>query len=101
MLFIVQEVLWESSSEEEGDEEEGGGGEGVKRESGVVDVEDVGDMLHKARPPRASRELKIKRRGERREMVTPLLRKTLNKQGTVLDTAYVFIGYVTLIRGSI
>ncbi|CAI8020330.1 S-adenosyl-L-methionine-dependent tRNA 4-demethylwyosine synthase TYW1 [Geodia barretti] len=76
----MPEVLWESSSEEEGEEEEGGG-EGGKRESGVVDLEDVGDMLRKARPPRASRELKIKRRGERREMVTPLLRKTLSKQG--------------------
>ena len=89
-VVIVQEVLWESSSEEEGEEEEEGGGEGGKRESGVVDLEDVVDMLRKARPPRASRELKIKRRGERREMVTPLLRKTLSKQ-VVYSNAYCIV----------
>lgn len=77
-------MLWESSSEEEGEDEEeereGGNGGG----GGVVDVEDVGDMLHRARPPRRGRELQIKKRSEVREMVTPLLRKTLSKQGTYI-----------------
>ena len=86
-MCVLQEVLWESSSEEEREEEEEREGEGEgRRKSGVVDVEDVGDMLHKARPSRASRELQIKRRPEKREMVTPLLRKTLSKQGMQVCT---------------
>ena len=81
-LFFLQ-VLWESSSEEEGEEEEEEreGASSVKSSSGVVDVEDVGDMLHRTRPSQSGRELKIRKRVEKREMVTPLLRKNLTKQG--------------------
>ena len=77
--------MWESSSEEEREDEEEEKKEvvGMKGGSGVVDVEDVGDMLHRARPLLASRELLVRKRVEKREMVTPLLRKTLSKQGKV------------------
>ena len=89
--------MWESTSEEEEEEVEGGkeeggrSGVGSSRESGVVDVEDVGKVLHRARVPRASRELEVRKRVEPREMVTPLLRKNLSKQGTYM---YVRIMYV-------
>ena len=93
--------MWESSSEEEEEDEEEGkeeeGRSGVKgsREggSGVVDVEDVGKVLHRARVPRASRELEVRKRVEPKEMVTPLLRKNLSKQGTV-QTKSVMCSYV-------
>lgn len=91
-ILFLQDVLWETSSEEgesveeEGQEGEGEeGGSGVKRSgkaaSGVVDVEDMGRVLHKARVSRASRGLVIRKRAEPREMVTPLLKKNLSKQG--------------------
>lgn len=50
--------------------------------AGVVDVEDIGKVLHRVRVPRAGGKVEIKRRVEPREMVTPLLRKNLSKQGT-------------------
>ena len=87
LLLSTQEVLWESSSEdgeggEEGKEEKEESS-GTKTASGVVDVEDVGDMLYAARSPQSSRELKIRKKAEIREMVTPLLRKNLTKQGSI------------------
>ena len=100
--------MWESTSEEEeeevegGKEEEGRSGVGSSRESGVVDVEDVGKVLHRARVPRASRELEVRKRVEPREMVTPLLRKNLSKQGTYVHVQYcictVVHAYIVLVN---
>ena len=80
--------MWESSSEEEEEKEEEVR-DGVERqsdtqnESGVVDVEEVGNMMHRARGSRSTGKLEIRKRLEPREMVTPLLRKTLSKQGVL------------------
>ena len=60
------------------------GGSGAKSESGIVDVEDVGNMLHKVRVSRVSKDLKIRNKVEPREMVTPLMKKTLSKQGNIV-----------------
>ena len=86
-------MLWEEETSDEEDRSmEEGGEEGEEGESkqklsgrsgaGVVDVEDMGKVLHRARVPHAGGEVEIKRRVEPREMVTPLLRKNLTKQGT-------------------
>lgn len=82
-------MLWEETSDEEDEsvgerEEEEEEKQKLSRRSGagVVDVEDMGRVLHRARVPRAGGEVEIKRRVEPREMVTPLLRKNLSKQGT-------------------
>lgn len=74
--------MWESSSEEEDDVEDNEEMGQVKTGGGIVDVEDVGNMLRTVRVPRGGKELKIRKKTERREMVTPLLRKNLTKQGT-------------------
>ena len=86
MYICAQEVFWETSSEEE-EEEEGRGKDGEQGEGGggggVVDVEDIGRVLHRVKIPRAGRGEEVRKRAkmEPREMVTPLLRKNLSKQG--------------------
>ena len=88
MYMYLQDMLWESSSEDgESGEEEGGGenegreGKSGKGAGGVVDVEDIGRVLHKVKVPRVGREGEVRGRVEHREMVTPMLRKNLTKQG--------------------
>ena len=94
--ILMQEVLWESSSDEEDEAEDGVQVEGDSKvdgkhkerskptSEGVVDVEDMGNMLHKLKVPKAQRkegEVRKRMKIEPREMVTPLLKKTLTKQG--------------------
>lgn len=88
---MSQEMLWEEETSDEEDQSMGEGEEQEEGESkqklsgksgaGVVDVEDMGKVLHRARVPRTGGEVEIKRRVEPREMVTPLLKKNLTKQG--------------------
>ena len=83
-------MLWEEETSDEEDQSmEEGGEEGEREEersrqklpmrsgAGVVHVEDMGKVLHRARVPHAGGEVEIKRRVEPREMVTPLLRNTM------------------------
>lgn len=80
------QVLYESSSDEDdeadGDEVEG---KGRGASGGLVDLEDMGGMVGKMRSAKQRRleEEAAVRRGEAepREMVTPMLRKSLTKQG--------------------
>ena len=51
--------------------------EGSEAEDDIVDLEDLGEVMKKARTKPAERKIA----GEPKEMVTPLLRKTLTKQG--------------------
>ena len=83
-LYCTQ-VLYESSSEDDKEEEEESR---VRSSSGVVDVEDMGRVvvkLKEARVRRSKEEAAARKNGlqssEPREMVTPLLRKNLTKQG--------------------
>lgn len=81
------EDLYETTSEEEDNVEEmmedEEGGETLQRSNGVVDVEDLGKVM------RGMKKAKVKRKkeesanstGEPREMVTPMLKKALEKQG--------------------
>ena len=106
---LMQEVLWESSSDEEDDAEEGvqvegdTKGDGKQKEraktasEGVVDVEDMGSMLHQLKVSKERKkegEVRKRMKMEPREMVTPLLKKNLTKQG-VWHTMYsrFFNGY--------
>ena len=72
----------EGGEEGKGEEEESKQKFPMRSMAGVVDVEDMGKVLHRARVPHAGGEVEIKRKVELREMVTPLLRKSLTKQGT-------------------
>ena len=70
----------EEGEEGKGEEEENKQNFPMRSVVGVVDVEDMGKVLHRAKVRHAGGEVEIRRRVERREMVTPLLRKTsLNK----------------------
>ncbi|XP_052802187.1 S-adenosyl-L-methionine-dependent tRNA 4-demethylwyosine synthase TYW1-like isoform X2 [Mya arenaria] len=81
------EPLYETSSEEEDDDAESGGEEeGVVTQNpgGVVDLEDLGKVMKKMKTAKAARraeESTVAAGGERKEMVTPQLRKALTKQG--------------------
>ncbi|KAH3891262.1 hypothetical protein DPMN_015355 [Dreissena polymorpha] len=79
------EPLYETSSEEEEDvgavEGEGGVSQGS---GGVVDLEDLGKVMKQMKTAKAKRqeeEVAMSGGGERKEMVTPQLRKALTKQG--------------------
>lgn len=80
------QVLYESSSDE-GEEANGDGDEakGHSVSTGLVDVEDLGRVVGKMKSAKQRRleEEEAVRRGEAepREMVTPMLRKSLSKQG--------------------
>ena len=80
------QVLYESSSDE-GEEADGDEGEGKGRgvSTGLVDMEDLGGVMGKMKSAKQRRleEEEAVRRGEAepREMVTPMLRKSLSKQG--------------------
>lgn len=80
-----EEELYETTSEEEDDIIVGDDDTDIKLQtsSGVVDLEDLGKVMKtmkKAKVFRKSEELS-KANGEPREMITPLLRKSLEKQG--------------------
>ncbi|XP_013421711.1 S-adenosyl-L-methionine-dependent tRNA 4-demethylwyosine synthase [Lingula anatina] len=77
--------MYETSSEEdtEDEEEEGDGdGEKVQKANGVVDVEDIGKMVNNIKKAKAKRKVEDDNKSkEPREMITPLLRTSLQKQG--------------------
>lgn len=90
LLFKHLQVLYESSSDEEeeaGDDEGAGKVSGPKPSAagGLVDLEDIGGMIDKMKSAKQRRleEEEAMRSGkaEPREMVTPMLRKALSKQG--------------------
>ncbi|XP_070572971.1 S-adenosyl-L-methionine-dependent tRNA 4-demethylwyosine synthase TYW1-like [Ptychodera flava] len=95
-----EEELYETSSDEDesDEEEEGADGDKVKRSDGVVDLEDLGKMMGKMKKAKAEKESetgsviangvghrKFKKakdsQAEPKEMITPLLRQSLTKQG--------------------
>ncbi len=90
VFFFFCQILYETSSDEE-EEEDGKSGGGVVSEGhspsseGLVDVEDIGSMMGKMKSAKKRREEEEEavRSGvaEPREMVTPMLRKSLSKQG--------------------
>ena len=67
----------EQQDEEDEEDEEDEASEGSEVEDEIVDLEDLGKVMKKARSKPSER----KEAGEPKEMVTPLLRKTLSKQG--------------------
>ena len=68
----MKEELYESSSEGEHDNEDG-----QSDNTNVVDVEDLGAIVGKMNEAKNSKIIQ-----EPKEMITPLLRKALTKQGT-------------------
>ena len=74
-----------TSSEEDSDHDDGEENEGGKTTAGLVDVEDIGKVVHKMKKVKKQRDVDRKN-GELREMVTPMLRKALTKQGLCLCT---------------
>ena len=83
-LCLFSQVLYETSSDEES------GGEYERKEESsneIVDLEDMGKVMRKmkaAKIRRREEEDAAKKGSEAREMVTPLLKKALTKQGTSL-----------------
>lgn len=78
------EDLYETTSEEEDDEMlEEGGDDTLQTSNGVVDVEDLGKVMKnmKKAKVRRKKEESAQSTGEPREMVTPMLKKALEKQG--------------------
>lgn len=83
-----EEELYETTSEEEEEDEEEEADEddnelSLQKSNGVVDVEDLGKVMKnmKKAKVRRKREDLAKGSGEPKEMVTPALRKALEKQG--------------------
>ena len=73
-----------SSEEDSGDDDKSGSG-GGKQTGGLVDVEDIGKVVHKMKKAKKEKDADASRRnGELREMVTPNLRASLTKQGVFL-----------------
>ena len=72
--------MYETTSSEEDSDDDGEEGAGGKTTAGLVDVEDIGKVVHKMKKVKKQRDAD-KRNGELREMVTPMLRKALTKQG--------------------
>ena len=83
-VCLSSQVLYETSS----DEESGGEYEGKEKSSnGIVDLEDMGKVVRKmkaAKIRRREEEDAARKESEEREMVTPLLKKALTKQGKSL-----------------
>ena len=69
-----------TSSEEDSEYENGEEAIGGKTTGGLVDVEDIGKVVHKMKKVKKQKDADRKN-GEVREMVTPMLRKALTKQG--------------------
>jgi len=74
--------MYETTSSEEESAEEGDDQVGGKQTGGLVDVEDIGKVVHKIKKAKKERDANASRKnGELREMVTPNLRTALTKQG--------------------
>ena len=84
-------MLYESSSGEEDNENDDGSGKkgGPLSSEDIIDLEDMGKVVHKMEMARKNRaeEEKAMKSGlvEPREMVTPLLHKSLTKQGWFIN----------------
>ena len=78
--------MYETTSSED-DSDDDNDDIGGKTTAGVVDVEDIGKVVHKMKKVKKQRDVDRKN-GELREMVTPMLRKALTKQG-VSTTLYI------------
>nr|KAG5707049.1 hypothetical protein BaRGS_019654 [Batillaria attramentaria] len=75
-------VQFETSSEEESEEVPAPKGTAnVTQGSGVVDLEDLGKVMHLAKTAKMKDSGDIGDDGEPREMITPMLRESLEKQG--------------------
>lgn len=76
-----EELLYETESGEESAGEDGEDGSG--EESGVMDIENLGNMVARIKGAKAKRRQEEEAAGttEAREMITPALRKALTKQG--------------------
>ena len=81
--------MYESSSEEEDAGEEVTEGGGPRSSGGLIDVEDMGQLMDKIKSAKTRRleEEESIRKGlrEPREMVTPMLRQALTKQGVRVE----------------
>ena len=85
---MLHQILYETSSDE-GEEEDGEGvvkgGGPTSSSEGLVDMEDIGSVVKEMKVAKQRRveEEEAVRGGalEPREMVTPMLRKALSKQG--------------------
>ncbi|CAH1801626.1 unnamed protein product [Owenia fusiformis] len=79
----TKENQFESSSDESDAEPIDGATEGVKQSNGLVDLEDLGKVVSSMKKAKVRRqqEDEDKENNEPREMVTPLLRQSLEKQG--------------------
>jgi len=74
-----------TSSEEYSGDDDQDDVSGGKQTGGLVDVEDIGKVVHKMKKAKKERDADASRRnGELREMVTPNLRTALTKQGIIL-----------------
>ncbi|XP_071946298.1 S-adenosyl-L-methionine-dependent tRNA 4-demethylwyosine synthase TYW1-like isoform X2 [Antedon mediterranea] len=71
-----EEVAYETSSDEEEDDDDG-----KKSSEPVMDLEDLGSVMTKLKQAKDNREEEEKGTNGPKEMVTPLLRKSLTKQG--------------------
>ncbi len=81
-------MLYESSSDESDEPDDGEGEVKGRSSSGLVDLEDIGGMIDKMKSAKRQRsdeeEAMRKGKAEPREMVTPMLRKALTKQGVLV-----------------
>ncbi|XP_074643104.1 S-adenosyl-L-methionine-dependent tRNA 4-demethylwyosine synthase TYW1-like [Tubulanus polymorphus] len=75
----TDEVLYESSSEEDDDNDNDDGNK-EHMSNGVMDMEDLGNMMQKMEKAKIQRKAEESSKGER-EMITPILKKALEKQG--------------------
>ena len=78
--------MYETTSSEEDSDYENDGEEAIggKTTAGLVDMEDIGKVMHKMKKVKKQRDAERKN-GELREMVTPMLRKALTKQGVFVS----------------
>lgn len=79
-----EEELYETTTDEEADDQADTEQGVTQNSSGMVDLEDLGQVMKKMKTAKAQRKLEedMSANGqERKEMVTPQLRKTLEKQG--------------------
>ena len=78
--------MYETTSSEEDSDYDNDDGEAIggKTTAGLVDMEDIGKVMHKMKKVKKQRDAERKN-GELREMVTPMLRKALTKQGVFVS----------------
>ena len=96
-IHFISKVLYESSSDEEDTTDdvntvskEGGS---PHSSGGLIDVEDMGQMMSKMKSAKSRRleddEAVRSGQSEAREMVTPMLRQSLTKQGSLFVCLFV------------